>query len=86
VDSAATLPYSSSLYLITNASRPGEYKPWEAASLGKDPVWFIVGSQGRPVISQGTLWLVLIAALLSYLSLTVWRASKTSPGPLAAGF
>jgi nitric oxide reductase subunit B len=27
-----------------------------------DPVWFIVGSQGRPVISQGTLWLLLIAA------------------------
>jgi nitric oxide reductase subunit B len=47
-----------------------------------DPIWFIVGSQGRPVISQGTLWLLLIAALLSYLSLTVWRASKTSPEPI----
>jgi len=47
-----------------------------------DPFWFIVGSQGRPVISQGTLWLLLIAALLSYLSLTVWRASKPSPEPI----
>ena len=47
-----------------------------------DPIWFIVGSQGRPVISQGTFWLLLIAALLSYLSLTVWRASKTSPEPI----
>ncbi|AET32196.1 nitric-oxide reductase large subunit [Pyrobaculum ferrireducens] len=47
-----------------------------------DPLWFIVGSQGRPVISQGTLWLLLIAALLSYLSITVWRASKTSPEPI----
>jgi nitric oxide reductase subunit B len=47
-----------------------------------DPLWFIIGSQGRPVISQGTLWLLLIAALLSYLSLTVWRASKTSPEPI----
>ncbi|WP_333639099.1 nitric-oxide reductase large subunit [Pyrobaculum aerophilum] len=47
-----------------------------------DPLWFIIGSQGRPVISQGTLWLLLIAALLSYLSVTVWRASKTSPEPI----
>jgi len=47
-----------------------------------DPIWFIVESQERPVISQGTLWLLLIAALLSYLSLTVWRASKTSPEPI----
>jgi nitric oxide reductase subunit B len=47
-----------------------------------DPIWFIVGSQERPVISQGTLWLLLIAALLSYLSLTVWRASETSPEPI----
>jgi nitric oxide reductase subunit B len=47
-----------------------------------DPLWFIIGSQGRPVISQGTLWLLLIAALLPYLSLTVWKASKTSPEPI----
>ncbi len=47
-----------------------------------DPIWFIVGSQGRPVISQGTLWLLLITALLSYLSLTMWKASKTSPEPI----
>ena len=47
-----------------------------------DPIWFIVGSQVRPVISQGTLWLLLIAALLSYLSLTVWRVSKPSPEPI----
>ncbi len=47
-----------------------------------DPIWFIVGSQGRPVISQGTLWLLLITALLSYLSFTMWKASKTSPEPI----
>jgi len=47
-----------------------------------DPLWFIVGSQGRPVISQGTLWLLLVAALLTYLSLNVWKASKTSPEPI----
>jgi nitric oxide reductase subunit B len=47
-----------------------------------DPIWFIIGSQERPVTSRGTLRLLLIAALLSYLSLTVWRVSKTSPEPI----
>lgn len=47
-----------------------------------DPWWFIVGSQGRPVVNQGTLWLLLVAALLAYLSLAVWKASKTSPEPI----
>ena len=32
-------------------------------SLLPDPVWFIVGSQARLIISQGTLWLLLMAAL-----------------------
>ncbi|ABO09324.1 nitric-oxide reductase large subunit [Pyrobaculum calidifontis] len=47
-----------------------------------DPWWFIFGSQGRPVVNQGTFWLLLIAALLFYLSAAVWRASKTSPEPI----
>ncbi|MFN3803857.1 MAG: cbb3-type cytochrome c oxidase subunit I [Pyrobaculum sp.] len=47
-----------------------------------EPWWFIVGSQGRPVVNQGTLWLLLVAALLGYLSLAVWRASRTSPEPI----
>ena len=44
-----------------------------------EPLWFIVGSQGRPVISQGTLWLLLVAGLLFYLSYTVYRTSKVTP-------
>ncbi|BES81615.1 nitric-oxide reductase large subunit [Pyrodictium abyssi] len=49
--------------------------------LGKmpDSVWFILGSQGRPVISQGTLWLLLVAGLLAYLALVVYRTAKTTP-------
>lgn len=50
--------------------------------LGKmpDSVWFILGSQGRLVISQGTLWLLLVAGLLAYLALVVYRTAKTPPG------
>lgn len=47
-----------------------------------DPWWFIIGSQGRPVVNQGTLWLILVAALLAYLSAAVWKASRTSPEPI----
>ncbi|ALL01353.1 putative nitric oxide reductase, cytochrome b subunit [Pyrodictium delaneyi] len=49
--------------------------------LGKmpDSIWFILGSQGRPVISQGTLWLLLVAGLLTYLALVVYRTAKTTP-------
>ena len=49
--------------------------------LGKipDPLWFIVGSQGRPVISQGTLWLTLIGVLLLYLAYIVYKTAKTTP-------
>ncbi len=44
-----------------------------------DPIWFIVGSQGRPVISQGTLWLVLVAVLSWYLAYQFYKASKVGP-------
>ncbi|MGC8597750.1 MAG: cbb3-type cytochrome c oxidase subunit I [Thermocladium sp.] len=46
------------------------------------PWWFIVGAQGRDVVTQGTLWLILISALLAYVSLLWWRASKMALDPL----
>lgn len=56
-----------------------------ASYLGKIPatsnLWFIIGSQGRPVVSAGTLWLLLIAALLGYMSYTVYKASKMNQYP-----
>ena len=49
--------------------------------LGKipEPLWFIVGSQGRPVISQGTLWLSLVGLLLLYLAYVVHKTAKETP-------
>ncbi|MEM4485318.1 MAG: nitric-oxide reductase large subunit [Sulfolobales archaeon] len=44
-----------------------------------DPYWFIIGSQGRPVISQGSLYLILIAVLAWYLSYLFYKASRTGP-------
>mgnify|MGYP001770633649 FL=1 len=46
------------------------------------PWWFIVGSQGRDVIDQGTLWLLLLTAALGYLSYLWYKASKTAPDAL----
>ncbi len=46
-----------------------------------EPLWFVIGSQGRPVVSAGTLWLVLIAALLAYLALVTYRAAKANQYP-----
>jgi len=44
-----------------------------------DPLWFIVGSQGRPVISQGTLYLILIATVAWYLAYLFYKASRVGP-------
>ena len=44
-----------------------------------DPLWFIIGSQGRPVISQGTLYLILIALLAWYLAYLFYKASREGP-------
>ncbi|MEB3850981.1 MAG: nitric-oxide reductase large subunit [Desulfurococcales archaeon] len=54
-----------------------------ASYLGKVPdgLWFLVGSQGRPVVSAATLWLLLVSGLLAYLALVVYRASKANPYP-----
>ncbi|MFP3212665.1 MAG: cbb3-type cytochrome c oxidase subunit I [Thermoproteus sp.] len=46
------------------------------------PWWFIVGSQGRDVIDQGTLWLLLLTAALGYFSYLWYRASKSAADPL----
>jgi nitric oxide reductase subunit B len=46
------------------------------------PWWFIVGAQGRDVVTQGTLWLILITALLGYVSYLWSKASKTAPDVL----
>ncbi|MGC9119728.1 MAG: nitric-oxide reductase large subunit, partial [Thermoproteus sp.] len=46
------------------------------------PWWFIVGSQGRDVIDQGTLWLLLLTAVLGYFSYLWYKASKTAAEPL----
>ena len=56
-----------------------------AGYLGKipDPLWFIIGSQGRPVVSAGTLWLLLIAALLAYLAIVTYRAAKANEYPFS---
>ncbi len=56
-----------------------------ASYLGKIPeagnLWFIVGSQGRPVVSAGTLWLLLVAALLAYLAIAVYKAAGMNQYP-----
>lgn len=46
------------------------------------PWWFIIGSQGRDVIDQGTLWLVLLTGLLSYMAYLWLKASRTAAEPL----
>ena len=52
-----------------------------AAYLGliPDPLWFIIGAQGRPVVNVATLWLLLIAAVAFYLSYLFYRASRVGP-------
>ena len=57
-----------------------------ASYLGRipEPLWFIVGSQGRPVVSLGTLWLVLIAGLVGYLSIATYRVAKQNQYPFNA--
>ncbi|MCE4627864.1 MAG: cbb3-type cytochrome c oxidase subunit I [Desulfurococcales archaeon] len=54
--------------------------------LGKipEPLWFVIGSQGRPVVSLGTLWLVLVAALLAYLALVTYKAARQNQYPFNA--
>ena len=54
-----------------------------ASYLGKipDPLWFIIGSQGRPVVSAGTLWLLLIAGLVGYLALVTYKVAKQNQYP-----
>nr|WP_245522471.1 nitric-oxide reductase large subunit [Vulcanisaeta distributa] len=46
------------------------------------PWWFIIGAQGRDVTTQGTLWLILITAILGYVSYLWSRASRTAPESL----
>lgn len=48
------------------------------------PWWFIIGGAqgGRDVTTQGTLWLILITAILGYVSYLWSRASRTAPEPL----
>ncbi len=54
-----------------------------ASYLGKipDPLWFIIGSQGRPVVSAGTLWLILIAALVGYLAVATYKVALQNQYP-----
>ena len=54
-----------------------------ASYLGKipDPWWFIVGSQGRPVVSAGTLWLLLIAGLVGYLAIATYKIAGQNQYP-----
>ncbi|MDP8003052.1 MAG: cbb3-type cytochrome c oxidase subunit I [Caldisphaera sp.] len=40
------------------------------------PWWFIFGAQGRDVIEVGSFWLLLITALLGYVSYLFYKASK----------
>ncbi|WP_291998891.1 cbb3-type cytochrome c oxidase subunit I [Caldivirga sp.] len=43
------------------------------------PWWFIIGAQGRDVVTQGTLWLILLTAILGYVSYLWNKASRTAP-------
>ncbi len=54
-----------------------------ASYLGKIPgdLWFIIGSQGRPVVSAGTLWLLLIAGLVGYLALATYKVAGQNQYP-----
>ncbi len=46
------------------------------------PWWFIFGAQGRDVAVMGTFWLVMISALLAYLSYLFVRAHSKAAEPL----
>ncbi len=46
------------------------------------PWWFIFGAQGRDVAVMGTFWLIMIAAILSYLSYLFVRAYSKAAAPL----
>jgi len=39
-------------------------------------LWFLVGAQGRPVITQGSVWLTIIALTVFYLAYLFYKASK----------
>lgn len=39
-------------------------------------LWFMFGGQGRNVVTQGTVWLLVIAALVFYMSYLFYKASK----------
>lgn len=51
--------------------------------LGKIPdgLWFLVGSQGRPVVSLGTVWLLLISGLVGYLAIVTYKVAKQNQYP-----
>ncbi len=57
-----------------------------ASYLGKipSPLWFIVGSQGRPVVSMGTLWLILVAGLIGYLAIVTYKVALQNQYPFNA--
>ncbi len=46
-----------------------------------EPLWFIVGAQGRPVVTAGTLWLILIAALVGYLAVATYKVAQQNQYP-----
>ncbi|MCE4611987.1 MAG: nitric-oxide reductase large subunit [Desulfurococcales archaeon] len=48
-----------------------------------DPWWYLIGSQGRPFINQGIVYLILIGLLGFMLSYMLRKASTTAPGPVA---
>ena len=54
--------------------------------LGKmpDSLWFLFGGQGRPVVSLGTVWLLLIAGLVGYLAITTYKVAKQNQYPFNA--
>ncbi|MGC8645839.1 MAG: cbb3-type cytochrome c oxidase subunit I [Thermoplasmata archaeon] len=41
-------------------------------------LWFMFGGQGRNVVTQGTVWLLLIAVLVFYMSYLFFNASKVT--------
>jgi nitric oxide reductase subunit B len=47
-----------------------------------DNLWFLIGAQGRPVITQGSVWLILVAVLVFYIAYLFYKASGVAAEPL----
>ncbi|MEM3257123.1 MAG: cbb3-type cytochrome c oxidase subunit I, partial [Thermoplasmatales archaeon] len=65
-----TVGFLTSLGIIAN------YLQFIPYTSGFFDVWFMFGGQGRDVVTQGTVWLLLLAIIVSYISYLFFKVSK----------